>query len=129
VPSAFRATRYASEAVWREAVARSEVRVQWDPDHDPTGAPLARRAIQLGLRGATLARYAHEWVHAIEDISPLVREQRSHAQARDDARLMIPREEVCPVGDAAVAARLGIAAPEAEGARPLDQPDSPPARA
>jgi hypothetical protein len=29
---------------------KSSVRLQWDPDHDPTGAPEQRRAIQLGLR-------------------------------------------------------------------------------
>jgi hypothetical protein len=31
-------------------VARSEVRLQWNPDHDPTGNKLERRALQLGLR-------------------------------------------------------------------------------
>lgn len=29
---------------------KSPVRLQWDPDHSPTGAPEKRRAIQLGLR-------------------------------------------------------------------------------
>ena len=29
---------------------RGKVRLQWDPDHDPSGAPQKRRAIQLGLR-------------------------------------------------------------------------------
>lgn len=29
---------------------RGKVRLQWDPDHDPSGAPVKRRAIQLGLR-------------------------------------------------------------------------------
>lgn len=29
---------------------KSSVRLQWDPDHTPTGAPEKRRAIQLGLR-------------------------------------------------------------------------------
>ena len=29
---------------------KSEVRLQWDPDHSPYGDPLQRRAIQLGLR-------------------------------------------------------------------------------
>ena len=29
---------------------RTEVRLQWDPDHAPSGAPEKRRAIQLGLR-------------------------------------------------------------------------------
>ena len=30
--------------------SRSEVRLQWDPDHAPSGLPEKRRAIQLGLR-------------------------------------------------------------------------------
>jgi len=29
---------------------KSAVRLQWDPDHTPSGAPERRRAIQLGLR-------------------------------------------------------------------------------
>ena len=29
---------------------RAEVRLQWDPDHAPSGVPEKRRAIQLGLR-------------------------------------------------------------------------------
>ena len=29
---------------------KSQVRLQWDPDHTPSGAPHKRRAIQLGLR-------------------------------------------------------------------------------
>ena len=29
---------------------KSEVRLQWDPDHTPSGASHKRRAIQLGLR-------------------------------------------------------------------------------
>ena len=29
---------------------KSDVRLQWDPDHSPTGASEQRRAIQLGLR-------------------------------------------------------------------------------
>ena len=29
---------------------KSEVRLQWDPDHGPSGESLRRRAIQLGLR-------------------------------------------------------------------------------
>ena len=29
---------------------KSDVRLQWDPDHSPSGAVVQRRAIQLGLR-------------------------------------------------------------------------------
>jgi len=40
-------------------------------------ASLERRAIQLGLRGEILARYAREWIIEIEDISAFVAEQRT----------------------------------------------------
>ncbi len=108
VPSSFVPALYADEVEWKQAVQASSVRVQWDPDHDPVGRPLERRAIQLGLRGDALRRYAREWLLGIEDISAFVHEQRQHALAADYARLATPRERIYPVGGAAVAARLGV---------------------
>lgn len=51
----------------REMDGRSQVRLQWDPDHDPHGVSQQRRAIQLGLRDevmgvlnlATTGHYTH----------------------------------------------------------------------
>jgi hypothetical protein len=94
---------------WKQAVGGSEVRLQWDPDHDPAGARLERRAIQLGLRGRILARYAREWLLGIDDVSPYVAEQRANAIPPYD-RLITPREEVYPVSDPSVAASLGLSA-------------------
>ena len=54
VPSSFDARLYGSEDEWQAAVKKSEVRVQFDPDHLPGGEKLERRAIQLGLRGSVL---------------------------------------------------------------------------
>jgi len=108
VHSTFKAEVYPSEDVWRDAVTRSAVRLQWDPDHDPTGAPVARRAIQLGLRGAALARYAKEWLLEIEDVSAFVAEQRVQAHP-PFGDLLIPAERPYPVADLVVAARLGVA--------------------
>ncbi len=51
VPSSHDPHRHADRAAWQAAVASSEVRLQWDPDHGPSGAPVERRAVQLGLRG------------------------------------------------------------------------------
>lgn len=112
VASTFRgsAGTFATEAEWKAAVATSDVRLQWDPDHHPSGAPLARRSIQLGLRGEALRRYGREWLAGIEDVSDLVREQRVHVLAHAWDRLVTPRERVYPVRDAATAARLGLAA-------------------
>lgn len=110
VHSAYVPAVYDSEAAWQAAVARSNVRLQWDPDHHPSGAKLERRAIQLGLRGDALARYAKEWIVSIEDISAFVREQYQRLQAYEIDDLLLPREAVYPVSDAAVAVRLGISA-------------------
>jgi hypothetical protein len=93
VPSSFDAGRFESHVVWKRALANSEVRLQWDPDHGPDGAAQARRAIQLGLRGRMLQRYAEEEIVRIEDISEFVTEQRSHA-AKDLRTLLTPAERV-----------------------------------
>lgn len=98
---------YATEREWRDALDRSDARVQWDPDHDPLGRPLARRAIQLGLRGELLMRYAREWIVKIEDISALVAAQHRYARP-PYADLVTPSERIYPVADPAVAAQLGM---------------------
>lgn len=94
--------RAAFDEILASAVSSSEVggkpdvRVQWDPDHDPAGRPVARRAVQLGLRGDTLARYAREWVRRIEDITPMVREQHARMQTGGWDALHTPAEQVYP---------------------------------
>ena len=50
-----------------------------------------------------------EWIIRIEDISDFVEEQRPHASPREYPKLTIPREEVYPVSDPAVAEKLGLA--------------------
>ena len=107
VHSAFVPEVYATPEDWQRAVARSNVRLQWDPDHGPSGGPVERRAIQLGLRGEALARYAEEWLLDVEDISKFVREQRANAEPPHEG-LLTPREEVYPVADPVVASRLGL---------------------
>ena len=109
VHSAFVPGTYASRDEWSRAVADSSVRLQWDPDHDPAGNRMERRAIQLGLRGGVLERYAREWILGVEDISGLVTVQRTHAQAGPPyERLLTPREDPYPVTEPEVASRLGI---------------------
>lgn len=110
VPSSYVPQLFDTEATWRHAVAHSEVRLQWDPDHDPSGAPVERRAIQLGLRGSVLARYAREWIVSIDDISELVAAERGNADGFRSKDLRVPAERVYPVADPDVARRLGISA-------------------
>ena len=107
VQSSFNPEVYATEEDWKRALQQSDVRLQWDPDHDPTGCPLPRRALQLGMRGAALANYARQWIVEIEDVTPFVAEQRRHVTDGDPKRLTVPREREYPV-DAGIAKRLGI---------------------
>ena len=108
VPSRFEPALYATPEQFRAAVDQSSVRLQWDPDHDPSGAPVERRAVQLGLRGDALRRYAREWIVDIQDISAFVAEQRAHAEAAGCPQLVTPREEVYSVTNAEARRRLGL---------------------
>src|SRR3954464_2375850 len=48
VPSIYDASMFPSDAEWKDALAASAVRLQWDSDHAPSGGSLKRRALQLG---------------------------------------------------------------------------------
>ncbi len=100
---------YGEKRAWEEAVRHADVRLQWDPDHAPGGTPVERRAVQLGLRGETLRRFAAEWTVSIEDLSPFVSAQRENRLSHRHEALITPREDVYPVRDPAVVARLGVA--------------------
>lgn len=107
VPSSRDRRRFDSEAAWREAVKRSDVRLQWDPDHDPSGAPLPRRAIQLGLRGEVLRRLCEEELREVHDVTAMVTSERVHVAAGRLDALSVPREAVYRPGEE-IAAALGL---------------------
>lgn len=106
VPSTFQPDLYSSNEAWSEAVSASDVRLQWDPDHDPGGAPLSRRAVQLGLRGLALRSFATDWLLGIEDISEFVAEQSRTLGTQPEA-LVTPSERALPL-PADIASRLGV---------------------
>jgi hypothetical protein len=93
VASSFDGKSHPSREAWHAAVQSSDVRLQWDPDHDPSGRPLDRRAIQLGMRGKALQEYAGDAIVALEDVTPFVMDQRRHASA-PYAELKTPSERV-----------------------------------
>lgn len=90
VASSFIASGLSSREQWQQALAESEVRLQWDPDHGPEGNSLERRSVQLGLRGESLARYGQDEIIRIEDITPFVKEQAK----RSIEDLLVPAERV-----------------------------------
>lgn len=108
VASSFEASWHADAAEWSAAVESSDVRLQWDPDHDPRGAPLARRAIQLGIRGATLEQYVRDAIVAVDDVSDFVAAQRQAALSGAWEALETPVERPYPVQDAKTRANLAL---------------------
>jgi len=90
-----------AQALWPDVEPKSNVL-------DQAELPDERRALQLGLRGAALARFADEWIVDIEDVTPLVVTQHIAVRAKRLAELMMPRERVYPVDDAELARRLRL---------------------
>ena len=75
-------------------VKETNVRLQWDPDHNPHGGKEERRAVQLGLRNEFLEPFKGDGIVEITDISDFVREQREHVRSNSLDKLMTPAEEV-----------------------------------
>jgi hypothetical protein len=94
VPSSFDSQKFASRVEWAAAVERSDVRLQWDPDHLPNGEKCERRAIQLGLRGATLEAYGKRELGELIDMSAFIAEQRQHIRDWKNGTLLTPTESV-----------------------------------
>jgi hypothetical protein len=82
-----------SHEEWQEQVKTSSIRLQWDPDHDPYGNKLERRAIQIGLREDFIKSFAKEDIVLIEDISEFVKEQYEFVQNKELEKLIVPAEK------------------------------------
>ncbi|MFK7060762.1 DUF4291 domain-containing protein [Flavobacterium oreochromis] len=78
---------------WQEAVKTSNVRLQWDPDHDPHGNKLERRAIQIGLRNEFIRSFSKNDIVKIEDISHFVSKQYQFVKSNELDNLMVPEEK------------------------------------
>lgn len=92
VHSTWNPVLHPSREEWQKDLWKSEVRLQWDPDHDPFGRPVKRRAVQLGLRGETLVRYARDWIVEIEDITKFVKTQKVYVDQGKLDQLETPQE-------------------------------------
>lgn len=93
VVSSFEKSNFSATKEWQTALKLSDVRLQWDPDHHPSGARVGRRAVQLGLRGQTLQRFGNDEIISIENITDFVAEQRGNAVG-ECGQLMIPCERI-----------------------------------
>lgn len=108
VHSSFKESVYKDHSSWKDKVASSNVRLQWDPDHDPHGQKLDRRAIQLGLRGEVLRQFTTEWIISIEDITPFVKEQKALLDEKRMDELVVIKESVLLVEDKGIVEKLEL---------------------
>lgn len=108
VHSNFIPTIYKTQEEWKETLKRSPVRLQWDPDHNPMGQKVERRAIQLGLRGEILRKYSRDWIVKIENITEFVQQQRSYREYSKWTDLITPKENVYPVNNSEIIHKLGL---------------------
>lgn len=108
VLSSFEPGAYSDRESWQRDLDEKEVRMQWDPDHDPHGGKLSRRAIQLGLKGEMLARFGKREILRIEDITGFVRVQKQHVDAGRLDLLEVPVERVWRPGSDVLVKKTGI---------------------
>ncbi|WP_299214349.1 DUF4291 domain-containing protein [uncultured Aquimarina sp.] len=99
VYSSFKPELYKSYEDWQADVTSSDVRLQWDPDHDPYGTKLERRAIQIGLRKEFIKSYASDDILEIEDVSQFVKEQYDLVKSNNLEELVTPLEKLMIFGN------------------------------
>lgn len=90
--SSFNPAVYGSHEIWKEDLAKKEVRLQWDPHHDPAGDKMERRAIQLGLKGDILHEFGTKQLLEVEDITHFVHQQAIFLRDNPQDKLLIPIE-------------------------------------
>jgi len=99
---------FASHQEWKDELETTDVRLQWDPDHDPFGNKEERKAIQIGMKGETLRKFCTEWITQIEDISDFVKQEYSKVLKGSVEDLNLPYEEVLDLNDQEVEKRIGL---------------------
>lgn len=119
VPSTWDLDEFPTRDDWSKAVDRSDVRLQWDPDHHPSGAKQERRAIQLGLRGEVLAAYGQRELIEVIDLIPFVAEQRAVLESKGVSDLLTPRERVYLPADPKLHHQLRLTSPDGSSSPPV----------
>jgi len=108
VRTTFTDTYYETEREWQKELRLKNVRLQWDPDHNPSGNPINRKAIQLGLKGDMLEKFARHQIQHIMDITPFVSEQKVNVDAKALDKLLVPVERVLELDNTELERRIGI---------------------
>lgn len=106
--SSFHPGQYGNHDAWKKELDSKEVRLQWDPDHDPYGNKQNRRAIQLGLKGEILKRFGNDQLVLIQDITAFVLEQKKFVDQKQLDLLQVPVERVYHMPDEAIGKKIGL---------------------
>jgi len=93
---------------WKQQLEKTDVRLQWDPDHDPEGQKQERKAIQLGMKGNTLKKFCTEWIIGISDITDFVKEEYKKVLSNSIDELNVPIENILKIDDLEIEKRIGI---------------------
>lgn len=106
--TSYDAELYPSHDSWKRELDQTEVRLQWDPDHDTFGNKLERKAIQIGMKGEVLKKFCAEWITGIEDITEFVKNEHQKLSARKVEGLLVPFEDIIELNDSVITKRIGI---------------------
>ena len=68
---------FGDEQAWRKKLNNSNVRIQWDPDHDFKVEKLKRRAVQIGIKNEALQNFNNDFIKSIQDITSFVKDQKA----------------------------------------------------
>jgi hypothetical protein len=99
---------YKTRENWKEKLKTSQVRLQWDPDHNPHGEKIERRAIQIGIKGDLLEKFGKEWIISIEDITEFAHEQKSILDSKKMEDLFVIEEQKISLDNKNIIQKLQI---------------------
>lgn len=106
--TSFNPNYYDNHDKWENELKLKNVRLQWDPDHDPFGNKVERRAIQLGLKDNVLEKFGKYQIKQIEDITFFVKQQKQFLDNQQLDKLSVPIETVFKMSDNKQSVRIGI---------------------
>jgi hypothetical protein len=108
--TSFDKSYFETEELWKAEMNNTEVRLQWDPDHDPFGNKQERKAIQIGMKGNLLKKFCTEWIIAIEDVTDFVQLEHKKVTNNNIDDINIPYEEVIDLNNEVIERRIRIIA-------------------
>jgi len=108
VHSTFKPDIYKTHEIWKQELANSNVRLQWDPEHDPYGEKKERKAIQLGLKDSILEKYCSDWIIDISDMTDFTKNEKIKLDTSGINDLLVPVERIFSELSEDLLVKLGI---------------------